>query len=430
MHSTCVLSRDGCVGLNGCGERLSAVLFGGGVMAAATAETKTVETEPIMSTAESDIANEEEEQEEERMDSVNDTQPSFYSSSRHLYGTRGGSTTTKDIINSTLQKNKPKPRQTTLTLSDILSKSWKKAMNGGLPGAIAGVIQVLTLMWLRTVVNYQCRYGAPFKQSLSILYKDGGVRRFYRGLPFAIVQAPLSKFVATAANEGVHSLLGSLNFSSGWGAGRVTIVASVVVGVWRIFLMPIDTCKTVLQVDSNEGFRNLIAKVKAGNIEVLYSGAIANAISSALSNYPWFYIYNLLSTNAALQNFIPMDLVRNASIGFIASIISDTVTNCIRVVKTTKQSVGAKHSIGYREVIQLILAADGWKGLFGRGLKTRILGNAIQSVVFTVIWRGLAERWSTTASSSSTTDEKEDVDHEDVNDDMIWDDVIEEDESS
>jgi len=148
----------------------------------------------------------------------------------------------------------------------------KKAMNGGLPGAIAGVIQVLTLMWLRTVVNYQCRYGAPFKQSLSILYKDGGVRRFYRGLPFAIVQAPLSKFVATAANEGVHSLLGSLNFSSGWGAGRVTIVASVVVGVWRIFLMPIDTCKTVLQVDSNEGFRNLIAKVKAGNIEVLYSG--------------------------------------------------------------------------------------------------------------------------------------------------------------
>jgi len=125
-----------------------------------------------------------------------------------------------------------------------------------------------------------------------------------------------------------------------------------------------------------------------------------------------------------------MDLVRNASIGFIASIISDTVTNCIRVVKTTKQSVGAKHSIGYREVIQLILAADGWKGLFGRGLKTRILGNAIQSVVFTVIWRGLAERWSTTASSSSTTDEKEDVDHEDVNDDMIWDDVIEEDESS
>ncbi len=32
------------------------------------------------------------------------------------------------------------------------------------------------------------------------------------------------------------------------------------------------------------------------------------------------------------------------------------------------------------------------QGLFGRGLRTRILGNAIQSVMFTVIWRGLAER--------------------------------------
>ena len=32
------------------------------------------------------------------------------------------------------------------------------------------------------------------------------------------------------------------------------------------------------------------------------------------------------------------------------------------------------------------------KGLFGRGLRTRILGNALQSVLFTVIWRGLAER--------------------------------------
>ena len=32
------------------------------------------------------------------------------------------------------------------------------------------------------------------------------------------------------------------------------------------------------------------------------------------------------------------------------------------------------------------------QGLFGRGLRTRILGNALQSVLFTVIWRGLAER--------------------------------------
>ena len=37
--------------------------------------------------------------------------------------------------------------------------------------------------------------------------------------------------------------------------------------------MPIDTCKTVLQVDSAEGFRNLMRRVKAGKIGLLYQGA-------------------------------------------------------------------------------------------------------------------------------------------------------------
>jgi hypothetical protein len=51
--------------------------------------------------------------------------------------------------------------------------------------------------------------------------------------------------------------------------------------------MPIDTCKTVLQVDSKEGFRNLMRRVKAGKISVLYQGAIANAMSSMVGHYPW-----------------------------------------------------------------------------------------------------------------------------------------------
>lgn len=85
--------------------------------------------------------------------------------------------------------------------------------------------------------------------------------------------------------------------------------------------------------------------------------------------------------------------MRNAGIGLAASIVSDTAVNAIRVVKTTKQAVGSKHSMSYSEVIGMVLAADGWRGLFGRGLLTRILANALQSVVFTVLWRGLAERW-------------------------------------
>lgn len=95
-----------------------------------------------------------------------------------------------------------------------------------------------------------------------------------------------------------------------------------------------------------------------------------------------------------VNSFITSPLLRNASIGFIASLVSDTVSNAIRVVKTTKQAIASKHTVNYAEAVSMVLAADGWKGLFGRGLKTRIIANGFQSVVFTVIWRGLSQKLS------------------------------------
>lgn len=100
-----------------------------------------------------------------------------------------------------------------------------------------------------------------------------------------------------------------------------------------------------------------------------------------------------MSTNEWVKTIVPSQLLRNAGIGFVASIISDTFVNAIRVVKTTKQSIGSKHAVGYWEIVRMIKAADGWKGLFGRGLRTRIFANALQSIVFIVIWRGLADMW-------------------------------------
>ena len=104
------------------------------------------------------------------------------------------------------------------------------------------------------------------------------------------------------------------------------------------------------------------------------------------------------------MKFIPYLNGRNAFIGFMSSIVSDTVSNFMRVIKTTKQALAARGEdieygtrskrATYAEAIGIILAADGWRGLFGRGLKTRIFANAVQSIVFTVIWRGLTERWS------------------------------------
>ncbi len=182
-----------------------------------------------------------------------------------------------NIDSTVLRRQEPKQ-----TFSEILKKAGKSGIGGGVPGALAGVVQVIALMWLRTVMNYQCRYGTSFPQALRILYNEGGIPRFYRGLSFALIQAPLARFVSTAANDGVETLLANLSYTKDWGPGRSTVIASIVVGMWRMLLMPIDTCKTVLQVDSVEGFRNLMRKVKAGKIHVLYQGELSYLSHSVL----------------------------------------------------------------------------------------------------------------------------------------------------
>lgn len=278
------------------------------------------------------------------------------------------------------------------TLNQILIRAGKRGLGGGIPGALAGVIQVLALMWLRTTANYQSRYGTTFAQALGTLLREGGIRRLYRGLSFALIQAPLMRFVSTAANDGVEALLASFEMTRHWGPGRTTVFASIVVGCARIALMPIDTMKTVLQVDSSEGFRNLIRRIRAGKFVVLYQGSTATAISAIAGHYPWFFTYNFLSAKQWVANLLPSKLLRNAAIGFVASIVSDTTTNVLKVIKTTKQALGSKHNSSYSEVVRMIVAADGWKGLFGRGLRTRIGTNALQSILFTVIWRGLSEK--------------------------------------
>ena len=51
------------------------------------------------------------------------------------------------------------------------------------------------------------------------------------------MQAPLARFVSTAANDGIESLLANLLWTQDWGAARTTVVASIVVGLWRMMLM-------------------------------------------------------------------------------------------------------------------------------------------------------------------------------------------------
>lgn len=47
----------------------------------------------------------------------------------------------------------------------------------------------------------------------------------------------------------------------------------------------------------------------------------------------------------------------------------------------------------YVKATMLVVEKDGVLGLFGRGLKTRLLANGMQGLMFTVMWRLIDEKF-------------------------------------
>merc|ERR1712060_635921 len=258
--------------------------------------------------------------------------------------------------------SKPAP-----SMSEILTKASKKALSGGIAGMAAQAINVLTLMWMRTIMNYQYRYGGTLGDTVKKLYAEGGIPRFYRGLAPGLIQAPVSRFGDTAAK---------------------TMAASACAAGFRVFLMPVDAWKTTKQVEGKDGLKRLIEKTKK-HPTALWQGALGAMSATWVGHYPWFYTNNQLREVLPPFEFVYGKYVRNAVIGFASAAVSDTISNSLRVLKTTRQT--ALEPVGYMESAKQIIEKEGYAGLFGRGLSTRILTNGIQGALFTVGWKAIAE---------------------------------------
>lgn len=274
-----------------------------------------------------------------------------------------------------------------LSFKEILDKASKSAIRGGTAGAVAMGANVGCLMWLRTTVNYQYRNGVSFPVALRTLYADGGIPRFYRGVAPALIQGPLSRFGDTAANTGVLTLLDSMESTKDLAVGVKTVAASASAAMFRIFLMPVDTVKTTMQVTGK--FSNVVNKVKANGVPVLYHGSLAAASATFVGHYPWFFTYNLLSEKIPKQDTQLGELGRRAILGFCASAVSDTCSNSIRVVKVYKQS--STVAISYPEVVRKVIAESGVTGLMFRGLETKIFSNGLQGILFSILWKHFEE---------------------------------------
>merc|ERR1719410_2753757 len=270
------------------------------------------------------------------------------------------------------------------SLSAVLEKAWKRALSGGIAGMGAQGINVLTLMWMRTIMNYQYRYGGGLTETVKKLYAEGGIPRFYRGLAPGLIQAPVSRFGDTAANDGALAALEHTALPT----AVKTMGASACAAGFRVFLMPIDAWKTTKQVEGADGLKKLVEKTKK-HPTALWQGAVGAMTATWVGHYPWFYTNNQLRESLPQFDFMYGKYVRNACIGFASAAVSDTCSNSLRVLKTTRQT--SLEPVGYLESAKQIIAAEGYAGLFGRGLKTRILTNGVQGALFTIGWRAIAE---------------------------------------
>jgi len=270
-------------------------------------------------------------------------------------------------------------------VGQVLSESIKKAFKSGSAGFVAGTMQVLAFMWLRTAMNYQYKFGGTLGETLRKLYAEGGVARLYKGLwPWAIFQAPLSRFGDVAANELVISLSTALLPQVPIAVS--TWVASMAAAMWRVAITPVDTCKTILQTDGSKGMAILKEKVAKGGVTVLWSGWEGNYLANVVGNYPWFVTMNFLSNRVPVPKAKLAQLVRSAVLGAMSSSVSDVCSNGIRVVKTKKQT-HADSDCSYGRAIKELVDSDGAYGLFFRGLETRIFTNVLQGAFFTIMWK-------------------------------------------
>jgi len=302
------------------------------------------------------------------------------------------------------------PEKKDVDIGKIIDKAAKSAFRGGVAGAAAMGINVVSLMWIRTTINYQYRYGGSMFSAFGKLYKEGGIFRFYRGVGFALVQGPWSRFGDTAANTGALELMNAFDATKDLPSSVKTVTASTSAALFRMASTPIDTCKTIMQVEGREGLVKLHSKYqKAGGFPMglpqLWHGAFGAVAATFVGHYPWFATYNALQEAMPKTGYVSSlpfavpekhealldKLIKNACIGFCASAVSDTCSNSIRVVKVYKQS--NSENIGYLEALRRVLAEDGIAGLMFRGLGTKIVANGMSGMMFSVFWKLIDDKF-------------------------------------
>lgn len=267
--------------------------------------------------------------------------------------------------------------------------------------------------------------------TVRMLYREGGIPRFYQGVWFALAEGPLSRGVGASANYATLHLMSQTRWAMHLPTVVQTAISSLGVATFRLIYYPLDTAKTAMQVEGPGGLKMLRERARRDGLASLYNGASSSIVGAAVRHTLWFSTYNMLAAMADRYNaqaaidyggvnvnsqgdedgsvafgtygqvhgghgfgdngsgngngYAPWNILQNAAIGLACALVTDVVGNPLSVLKAYRQT--AERNVSYREVIARVTKEHGLRALFTRGLSTRLTVDAINSVVFTVLWR-------------------------------------------
>lgn len=249
-------------------------------------------------------------------------------------------------------------------------------------------------MWLQTTVSNQYRSGKPTWTALKTLWGQGGIRRLYSGYSATLLHGTFARFGDTAANAGMLTLFDSREDLKDLPVGIKMLGASCVAASWRAFLTPIEHFRMNMQTRGvDKGLGNVKGRVGRLGVRSLYHGSMALGFASVAQHFPWFCTFSWLNANVPMveDGREGLKMVRHGCMGFASSFVSDWTSNFFKIMATIR--ITSKRKVSYLDAGKRIWEKDGVLGLFTRGLKTRIVSNGCQGLVFAVVWKQLEARF-------------------------------------
>lgn len=231
----------------------------------------------------------------------------------------------------------------------------------------ASAIQGSALFWMKPIIKSQYVYGTSLTDTFTYLKNDGGFLRFYRGFLPSVLKSGIGRTsditIYTKINEKYSNNYYYSSFVSG------CISAAV-----KIAILPLDTISNIYQVHGKHGDKHI-----KGN---LYRGALAYGSIHCISSSTWLLSYSYLKEKKVFHN----KNMNYLFTGFTCSLITDTIINPIRVVKTHKQAFAKNQS--YYEIIKNMISDNVGAGLY-RGYNIRLGYNAVNGALFVLLWQNL-----------------------------------------